>query len=500
MASQTGRCVRTVDPHREIHPTMCPTANQAFLCVASDLHRGYKEQKEAIGNVTGIGSHMDFQSHEEKDTVLDSIADGVFTVNRDWRITSFNRAAEQITGVSRQDAIGRPCREILKADVCETGCALRQTMETGQPIISKPVDIIDAHGRRKPITISTALLRNEKGQVVGGVETFRDMTLVEELRKQVQRQYSCEDIISRSPKVQQLFDVLPRVAESDCTVLIEGETGTGKELFARAVHSLGRRKGEPFVAVNCGALPDTLLESELFGYKAGAFTDAKRDKAGRFRLAEKGTLFLDEIGDITPAMQVRLLRVLQEKTYEPLGSTESVRHDVRIIAATNKNLEERVRQGLFREDLFYRINVFKITLPPLRERMEDVPLLADHFIRRFNVLQQKEIEGLSEEALACLMAYDYPGNIRELGNIIERAFILCKAGRIEKIHLPESLFKMGGGDPRPEPLSLREMEAIHLTNALRANDWNRLRTARQLGIHKTTLYRKIKALRIVTPE
>jgi transcriptional regulator with PAS, ATPase and Fis domain len=183
-----------------------------------------------------------------------------------------------------------------------------------------------------------------------------------------------------------------------------------------------------------------------------------------------------------------------------LGSTESVRHDVRIIAATNKNLEERVRQGLFREDLFYRINVFKITLPPLRERMEDVPLLADHFIRRFNVLQQKEIEGLSEEALACLMAYDYPGNIRELGNIIERAFILCKAGRIEKIHLPESLFKMGGGDPRPEPLSLREMEAIHLTNALRANDWNRLRTARQLGIHKTTLYRKIKALRIVTPE
>ena len=431
--------------------------------------------------------------------ILDSIADGVFTVGPDWRITSFNRAAEKITGVPRDEAIGQQCKDVLKANICEKDCCLRKTMKSGTPIINRTVYIIDSGGRRRPVSISTALLKGADGAVLGAVETFRDISVEEDLRKTIEGKYAFEDIVSKNHRMLQLFDILADVADSGSTVLLEGESGTGKELFARAIHNLSPRKKQAFVAVNCGALPDTLLESELFGYKAGAFTDAKRDKAGRFRLAEKGTLFLDEIGDITPAMQVRLLRVLQEKTYEPLGSTESIRHDVRIIAATNKNLEERVRLGLFREDLFYRINVFKITLPPLRERMEDVPLLADHFIRRFNALQQREIEGLSEEALACLMAYDYPGNIRELGNIVERAFILCKAGRIEKIHLPESLFKIGG-DPRPDPLSLREMEAIHLTNALRANDWNRPRTARQLGIHKTTLYRKIKALKIVTPE
>ncbi|MCK7468202.1 MAG: sigma 54-interacting transcriptional regulator [Desulfosudis oleivorans] len=225
-----------------------------------------------------------------------------------------------------------------------------------------------------PISISTALLRDKDGKLLGAVETFRDISVEEDLRKAIQAKYSFADIISKNHKMLQLFDILPDIADSASTVLIEGESGTGKELVARAIHNLSARKKQPFIAVNCSALPDTLLESELFGYKAGAFTDAKKDKPGRFRLAENGTLFLDEIGDITPAMQVKLLRVLQEKTYEPLGATQSVEHNVRIIAATNKNLEELVRQGRFREDLFYRINVFKISLPPLRERMEDIPL------------------------------------------------------------------------------------------------------------------------------
>jgi PAS domain S-box-containing protein len=437
---------------------------------------------------------MNLQTHEEKDIILDSIADGVFTVGKDWRITSFNRAAEQITGIPRSEAMGRLCREVLKADVCEAGCALRETMETGHPIINKPVDIIDTHGRRKPITISTALLRDAKGQIVGGVETFRDMTLVEELRKQVQKQYCCEDILSRSPRVQQLFDILPRVAESDCTVLIEGETGTGKELFARAIHSLGRRKSEPFVAVNCGALPDTLLESELFGYKAGAFTDAKKDKPGRFALAKGGTIFLDEIGDVSPAVQVRLLRVLQEKTYEPVGSIGSAKAEARVITATNKDLQELVEKGIFRKDLFYRVNVVRFRLPPLRERREDIPLLVDHFIQRCNTRYGKSICGVSNEVMAGLMNHDFPGNIRELENVIEHSFVLCRGQAIEKMDLPEVFHgrEGTGKEASAEFRTLKQMEAVMIEQALRRNDGNRAAAARELDINPSTLFRKLK--------
>jgi len=439
---------------------------------------------------------MDRQSHKETDIILDSIADGVFTVGKDWRITSFNRAAEQITGIPRKEAIGRLCREVLKADVCEAGCALRETMETGRAIINKPVDIIDAQGRRKPITISTALLQDEKGQIMGGVETFRDMSLVEELRKQVQKQYSCEDIISRNARVQQLFDVLPRVAESDCTVLIEGETGTGKELFAHAIHSLGRRKNEPFIAVNCGALPDTLLESELFGYKAGAFTDAKKDKPGRFALAKGGTIFLDEIGDVSPAVQVRLLRVLQEKTYEPVGGVGSVKAEARVITATNKNLQELVEKGLFRKDLFYRINVVRFRLPPLRERREDIPLLVDHFIQRFNTRYGKSICCVSNEVMAGLMGYDFPGNIRELENVIEHGFVLCQGQMIEKKDLPDVFHghEATGKGANGEFRTLKQMEVVMIEQALRRNDGNRAAAARELEIDPSTLFRKLKTL------
>ena len=436
---------------------------------------------------------------DEQNIILDSIADGVFSVDKDWRISSFNRAAEKITGVSRKDAVGQLCKDVLKADICERNCCLRATMRTGKPIVNRNVYIIDAEGRKRPISISTALLRDKKGKLLGAVETFRDISVEEDLRKAIEKKYSFADIISKNHRILQLFDILPDIAASNSTVLIEGESGTGKELFARAIHDLSSRKNQLFVAVNCSALPDTLLESELFGYKAGAFTDARKDKPGRFRLAENGTLFLDEIGEITPSMQVKLLRVLQEKTYEPLGATQSVEHNVRIIAATNKDLDVLVREGSFREDLYYRINVFKIILPPLRERMEDIPLLIDHFIERFNVLQKKSIQGVSEEAMSALMSYSYPGNIRELANIIERAFILCKTGLIEKKHLPESLFAMSANNKDSKVSSLRDVEAAYLLNALKQNNWDRQKTARQLGIHKSTLYRKIKSLDIVIP-
>lgn len=442
---------------------------------------------------------LPFDQGDEQNIILDSIADGVFTVDQNWRITSFNRAAEEITGVSRAEAVGQLCKDVLKADICERSCCLRSTMKTGNPIINKKVNIIDADGRKLPISISTALLKNKKGKLLGAVETFRDISVEENLRKAIQAKYSFADIISKNHKMLQLFDILPDIAASASTVLIDGESGTGKELIARAMHHLSARKKQPFVTVNCSALPDTLLESELFGYKAGAFTDAKKDKPGRFRLAENGTLFLDEIGEITPSMQVKLLRVLQEKTYEPLGATQSIEHNVRIIAATNKNLEALVHQGRFREDLFYRINVFKITLPPLRDRMEDIPLLIDHFVSRFNVLQKKNIEGVSDEAMSALMAYAYPGNIRELANMIERAFVLCKTGVIEKNHLPESIFTAGARPAEKDTMSWQKLEADYVINVLKQNNWSRPQTAKQLGMHKSTLYRKIKALGISLP-
>jgi PAS domain S-box-containing protein len=433
------------------------------------------------------------------DIILDSIADGVFTVDAQWRITSFNRAAEEITGIAQSEAIGRLCKDVLKADVCETDCALRQTMETGTPLINKAVHIVDNQGKRKAISISTALLKDKQGRIIGGVETFRDMTVVESLRKQIQKQYCCEDIISRNHRIQEYFQILPHIAESDCIVLIEGETGTGKELVARAVHNLSPRRKGPFIAVNCGALPDTLLESELFGYKAGAFTDAKKDKPGRFALAQGGTLFLDEIGDVSPAVQVRLLRVLQEKTYEPVGAVDSEKADVRIITATNKDLDQLVQKDVFRRDLYYRINVVRLSLPPLRRRKEDIPMLIEHFIDRFNGLYNKQIHCVSNDVMAELLAYDFPGNIRELENIIEHGFVLCQGQVIEKGHLPATLSTPIDGDSTvpTEFRTLRQMEAIMIQQALKRHNGNRAAAARELGINTSTLFRKLKSLKLM---
>ena len=323
--------------------------------------------------------------------ILDSIADGVFTVDKDWKITSFNHAARKITGIRKEEAIGRYCWEVFKASICEQRCSLRQTIESGQSIVNQPIFIVNSKGERIPVSISTAILKDKKGKVIGGVETFRDLSVIEELRKELTNQHSFLDIISKNKEMRRLFEMLEIISESDTTILLEGESGTGKELFAKAIHSLSHRKKGPMITVNCGALPDTLLESELFGYKAGAFTDAKKDKPGRLALAENGTLFLDEIGDISQLLQVRLLRVLQDKVYEPLGATKSEKANVRIVSATNKNLERMVKKGLFRDDLYYRINVVKLVLPPLRNRKEDIPLLIEKFVNKYSKLGGKEI-------------------------------------------------------------------------------------------------------------
>jgi PAS domain S-box-containing protein len=421
-------------------------------------------------------------------------------VDLDWRITGFNRAAEKITRVSRKEALGRQCCDVFRASICENACALRRTMSSGRPVLNATAHIVNLKGDRIPIRISTAILKDESGRPIGGVETFQDLSPIEHLQKELQARYTFEDIVGRSPAMMKLFEILPQISESSSTVLIEGASGTGKELFARAIHSLSPRKNKPFIAVNCAALPDTLLESELFGHKAGAFTDARRDKPGRFALANGGTIFLDEIGDISPAMQIRLLRVLQERMIEPLGCVEPVKTDVRVVAATNRDLMKLVKEGTFRDDLYYRIRVVSLKLPGLNQRREDIPLLVDHLIAKFNSLQVKDIEGVSEEVLAKLMEYEYPGNVRELENIIEQAFVLCRGHLIELHHLPAEL-RPGDktGYVGTGPMSLRSMEKLLIGEALRQHKGSRSKAARQLGIDASTLYRKLKTLGLDAP-
>ncbi|MBN1512091.1 MAG: sigma 54-interacting transcriptional regulator, partial [Phycisphaerae bacterium] len=340
--------------------------------------------------------------------------------------------------------------------------------------------------------VNAAALKDAAGRYVGGIETFRDVSTEEELRRKIEKSYTFHDIVSRHPRMHEIFAILPDIAASEVPVLIEGESGTGKELLARAIHNLSARQDSPFLAVNCGALPDNLLESELFGYRKGAFTDAKTDKPGRFDAARGGTLFLDEVGNISPAMQVRLLRVLQEKTYEPLGATETVRSDARIIAATNQPLSDLLRAGHFRKDLYYRLNVLRLELPPLRERRSDIPLLVEHFRCRLNAETGKTIEGVDPAVFDMLMRHDFPGNIRELENIMQHAFVLCRGTVVEPPHLPRELPSGESSAKRPAALTLRSVEKRTIEDALRDNAGNRSATARQLGIDPSSLYRKMR--------
>jgi len=431
--------------------------------------------------------------------ILDSIADGVFTVDRNWKITSFNTAAETITGWKKEDAIGKFCGDVFHSSICGKSCAIAQSLYSGKPVPNRSITIGNIDGRRIPVSICASPLTDHEGNIIGGVETFRDLSAISILQKQLNKSYTFDEIISKSTAMQRIFSILPEISRSPSTVLILGESGTGKELVARAIYHASTRNDKPFVAVNCGALPETLLESELFGYKAGAFTDAKQNKEGRFAAAEKGTLFLDEIGDIPQSLQVKLLRVLQNKVYEPLGSNVPVKADVRIITATNRDLQELVHKGLFREDLFYRLNVVKIHLPPLRERMEDVPILIEHFIKQYSAQQGKDIVGISSAALSLLMRFNYPGNIRELENIIEYAFILCEGGFIQPEHLPEpfavSSIKTGTDSEKSSAnqglQTLEEIEKQAIYMSLERNNWKRMATCRELGISKDTLRRKI---------
>ncbi len=432
--------------------------------------------------------------------ILSSIADGVFTVDGDRVITSFNPAAERITGVPASQALGKRCFDVFHADCCENHCLLERTLRTGHEAIDQPVNITNAGGERIPISISTAVLRDDQGRVLGAVETFRDLSTIEHLRKELARNYTFEDIISKSPLIHKLFAILPDVAESDSTVLIQGPSGSGKELFARAIHNLSQRRSKNYVVINCGTLPAQLFESELFGYVRGAFTDAKRDKAGKLAAAEGGTVFFDEIGELPMSTQVKLLRLLQQREYEPLGSTETIRADIRVVAATNQDLRALVASGKFRDDLYFRLAVVRFDLPPLRERREDIPYLVDHFIKKNNARRGKNVISVSPDVMSILMRYGFEGNVRELENIIEYCFVVCHGSIIQKEHLPAELRPTSApapdsGPARPvdqDPLTAAADERSRIQAALEGNDGNRTRAARELGIDRTTLWRKMK--------
>jgi PAS domain S-box-containing protein len=435
--------------------------------------------------------------------ILDSLSEGVFTVDTDWRITSFNRSAEEITGVPRNEALGQLCSDVLHSTLCERHCPIRQALADNKPIIDRRCHVVDIDGERIPLSVSAAVLTGENGEVLGGVETFRDLSEVEALRTALQRKDT--RLTSNNPAMQQVLDLVPVLADSPTSVLIAGETGTGKEVIARALHDHGPRARRPFVAINCGALPETLLESELFGYRKGAFTGADRDKPGRLALARDGTLFLDEIGEISPAMQVRLLRVLQEREFEPLGGTQPEPLRARIIAASHRDLLALVREGRFREDLYYRLVVMRLDIPPLRERREDIPTLANDLLARINLRMERSITGFTAEAMDALQRQPWPGNIRQLENVIERAAVLCRRELIDLSHLPAEysdclVRQLPSRTDTSRPLAAQarqQAEARTILEVLRRNGFSRHKTAAELGMHPSTLYRKLKTWRLL---
>jgi PAS domain S-box-containing protein len=461
---------------------------------------------KVIGCMTILQDHspiadlIDRIHYEERSLkiILDNLDVGIFTIDRSRHFTFFNTAAEQISGYSRREILGKDCTALFGGEDAPELSILKDTISDGRSRSSRQGKMSTRDGGIIPIRASYMALRNEKGTVVGGMATFHDLTLVHQLKQAMRNHYTFYDMIGRSPSMKKIFEMVDVVAGTDATILIEGATGTGKDLLAKVIHSASRRSDKPFVQVNCAAIPDNLLESEMFGYMKGAFTGAERDKTGRFQEADGGTIFLDEIGDLPMPLQAKLLRVLESGEFYRLGSRHTVKVDVRIISASNRNLEKLVAKRLFREDLFYRLNVFRIKLPELRNRRVDLPILIEHILRRLSTASSSRLPEVSEKVMEILLNYDYPGNVRELENILEHASIICQEDAIQFTHLPEYL--RARPLPRPAVSSVSAESAIQPENeehasllaALQKFSWHRQKTARALGVDRTTLWRKMK--------
>jgi PAS domain S-box-containing protein len=433
--------------------------------------------------------------------ILDNLDIGVLTVDRGGHITFFNNRAETITGFNRGDVLGKSCSMIFGKTVSHDLLLLNETIADGRARSTTEGEIKTRDGQAIPMRANYMALKNEDGRIVGGLATIADLSLKYQFNSEIRGRYTFYDMVGKDPAIQKIFEIVPVVASSDATILIEGPTGTGKDVLAKVIHNASQRSKKSLVKVNCAALPDNLLESEMFGYVKGAFTGAEKDKPGRFQEADGGTIFLDEIGDLPLSLQAKLLRVLEDKEFYPLGSRKTTKVDVRIISATNQNLEQLVAEKRFREDLFYRLNVMRLDLPPLKDRRGDIPLLISHILKRLCATRDTMVEKFSNDAMEVLLNYDYPGNVRELENIIEHALIVCQDKIIERNHLPLSL-QDGISTPLPEEekrpfdKEIEFSEKNLILETLRKHNWNKGKTASALEINRTTLWRKIKKYNI----
>jgi len=430
--------------------------------------------------------------------ILDSLGEGIFTVDKEFRITFVNRAAEQMLGVKREGAIGRFCKDVLRSQYCASQCPIARVLETAENIYDRPSSIRNGDGELIPIRLNAAILRNGANEPMGGVVSFRDLSFDSEVKEYLKHEGAFHGIIGRSKAMTDIFNIIVEVSDSDAPVLIQGETGTGKELIANAIQATSRRHDKRFVKVNCSSLPAPLLTSELFGHAKGAFTDAVRERMGRFELADSGTIFLDEIGEMPLTMQSQILRVIQDGTFERLGESSTRKVDVRIITATNRDLKSAITSGAFREDLFYRLNVIPILLPPLRDRPEDIPFLVQHLVKKYEIVYGKTICEIPDNTMDLLLQWRWPGNVRELENVVEYAVVRAKQDALfcicllppalrEGLTCPEVKRRDGNGDG---------LDSAHLIHLLEKHRWNKSKVADALGVNRTTIWRRMKTLGI----
>lgn len=431
------------------------------------------------------------------DDILDSIGEGLFTVGKDFKINYFNRAAERITGHKREDVIGRFCKHVFKSNRCFKQCPIAQVLETGKNIYDWESSIRNKNGTTTPIKLNAAVLKNDSYEPIGGVISFRDISDLVSIKKKLGAQSQFHGVVGHSKAMREIFQLIEEISDSDATVLIQGESGTGKEIVANAVQDLSLRCDKSFVKVNCSVFSPQLLASELFGHVKGAFTGAIKDRPGRFEVADKGTIFLDEVAEMPLQMQLQLLRVLQEGTFERVGESVTRKVDVRVIAATNKDLKQALREGNFREDLYYRLNVIPIEVPPLRVRPDDIPFLVKHFINKFSIIYKKEIQDVEDEAMDIILRSHWPGNVRELENAIEYAFARTKDHNIiQACKLPPTIREDMVCYDRISASPTAAKRDDDLVELLQKHQWNKTLVAKELGIGRSTLWRRLKKMEL----